>query len=290
MNELARLTLTLPPDHTTEEADMLSAFLARHVPHGWAEESLGSGELRCTVHSPLPEFCTELSAIINGALPSADIRQDMVKEENWVEAWKEFFTPVLAGEHFLVLAPWMRDERAAATRTVITIEPKTAFGTGHHATTALCLEALSRLFDEGVITPGMRFLDLGTGSGILGIGAAKLGLCGLGLDIDPASVDNAKENRALNNVPEEDFQVARGSIEEAQGPYDLVLANILSGPLVDMAPAIASLPGRDDAHPMLVLSGLLDIQADVVEEAYIAQGRAPAERIRKGEWCCLVFR
>lgn len=153
-------------------------------------------------------------------------------------------------------------------RTPVLIEPKSAFGTGHHATTALCLGVVSDLLDQGRIASGQTFLDLGTGSGVLGIACCKSGLSGLGLDIDPLAVDNALENRELNQV--RGFDAALGGIEAAVGhSFDLVLANILARPLMELAPAVAA---ARKPHGCLVLSGLLEIQADGVEAAYKAQG------------------
>ena len=288
MAELTRLEFTLPAETAAENPDLLPALLALHVSHGWEEQSLPTGEVRCIVHSGHPGFCTELTRTIAALIPEVRIASSQVEEENWAEAWKEFFTPVEGGSHFLVLAPWMTEERAATTRIPIIIEPKAAFGTGHHATTALCLDAISLLAAEGKLQKGMRFLDLGTGSGILAIACAKLGLSGDGLDIDAAAVDNSVENRDKNDVPAAGFSVRRGSVDEASGPYGVVLANILAGPLKDMAPQIATL-GSPDGKPLLVLSGILDIQADDVEKAYRDQGFPPARRLAKGEWTALIF-
>ena len=288
MAALSRIIITLPPDHGDEEADTLLALLALRVSHGWEEESLPTGEAQYIVHSSVADFCAELAALTAAALPRASVVQTLEEEVDWVEAWKEFFTPVEGGSHFLVLAPWMEEEQATG-RIPIIIEPKSAFGTGHHATTALCLGAISALRSMGVLHPGMRFLDLGTGSGILGLACAKLGLTGQGLDIDVAAVDNALENRAANGIPDDRFMISRGGIEAAEGSFDLILANILAEPLKDLAPDIAALKDSQGGRPVLVLSGLLAIQADAVEAAYTALGYAPARRMAEGEWAALIF-
>lgn len=292
MSELIRVVMTLPPGHAPDEAEMLSALLAAHVPHGWEEELLPAGEMRCIAHFSTSDSCAGLAGHLRATLPSLRMERDSVPEKNWMEAWKEFFTPVEAGSHFLVLAPWMEKEKAQTTRIPVIIEPKTAFGTGHHASTALCLEAVSSLFTKGMIRPGGHFLDLGTGSGILGIGCARLGLSGLGLDIDPDAVDNAVENRGINDLTEKDFRVRLGSLQEAAetAPYDIILANILAEPLKGLAPLMASLSGPGEGRrPLLVLSGLLNSQADDVESAYTSLGWTNFSRLSKEEWTALIL-
>lgn len=286
MPDLIQITITVDSDHE----DLLDAVLAVNSPAGWAEEVLPSCEIRAVTHTENPFHAAELESAVRAALPDAVIRRDIVEQKNWMLAWREFFTPVAAGNRFLVLAPWMEEERRNTAREVILIEPKMAFGTGHHETTALCLGALSGLADAGHVRQGMRFLDLGTGSGILGIACARLGMTGLGLDIDIQSVENAMENCTLNGIScaggTPAFAIRRGSIDDTDEKYDLVLANILAGPLVDMAPAIAA---RLKRGGMLVLSGLLTIQADRVAAAYAAQGLPAPRREESGEWSALIW-
>ena len=286
MPDLIQITVTVDSDIE----DILSAVLAVNAPQGWAEETVSTGETRAVIHTENPLQATEIETSVRAALPDAALSRDIVEQKDWMTAWREFFTPVAAGSRFLVLAPWMEEERRATSRDVILIEPKMAFGTGHHETTALCLGALSDLADSGRVSPGMRFLDLGTGSGILGIGCALLGMTGLGLDIDLQAVENALENCERNNIahdgPSPVFAVKRGSIEDAGTGYDLILANILAGPLVEMAPAIVSRLRKGGA---LVLSGLLTLQADKVAAAYTAEGLPAPRRKESGEWTALVW-
>ena len=270
-----------------EEFDRVSGLLALHAAFGWEEESLTTGETRFTIHCEAEDHLRGLGERLSELAPQAAVSLQKVERQDWLAAWRQFFTPVMCGSRFVVLPPWLAATEDFPGRVPILIEPKSAFGTGHHATTALCLRVVSELLDAGRVDAGQTFLDLGTGSGILGIGCAKNGLSGLGLDIDPLAVANALENRALNGVAASAFDVAEGSVEVASGrTFDVVLANILARPLTEMAAQVAAAraPGG-----CLVLSGILENQADGVEAAYRAQGLSRARRIVEGEWCALVW-
>ena len=267
--------------------DCATDLLALEVPFGWEEQSLPTGETRFRVHCEQKDFLERLQQLLKQTVPAAESALSELEETDWLAAWRQFFTPVCCGNHFVVLPPWLADTQDFPGRTPILIEPKSAFGTGHHATTALCLRVVSDLLEAGRLQQGQHFLDLGTGSGVLGIGCCKFGLTGEGLDIDPLAVDNAVENRALNAITPENFTVAEGSIGAVAGKqFDLVLANILARPLTEMAADIvrACRPGG-----CLVLSGLLEIQADGVTAAYKAQGLPEPRRIIDGEWAALVW-
>lgn len=267
--------------------DCATGLLALEVPFGWEEQSLPTGETRFRVHCEQKDFLERLQQLLKQTVPAAESALSELEETDWLAAWRQFFTPVCCGNHFVVLPPWLADTQDFPGRTPILIEPKSAFGTGHHATTALCLRVVSDLLEAGRLQQGQHFLDLGTGSGVLGIGCCKFGLTGEGLDIDPLAVDNAVENRALNAIAPENFTVAEGSIDAVAGKqFDLVLANILARPLTEMAADIvrACRPGG-----CLVLSGLLEIQADGVTAAYKAQGLPEPRRIIDGEWAALVW-
>lgn len=268
-----------------EDFDRITGLLTLCVSFGWEEESLPTGETRFRVHCEQPDFMRDLQNRVTSIAPNAHCVLEVLEEQDWLAAWRQFFTPVCCGSRFVVLPPWLAQSPDFPDRAHLLIEPKSAFGTGHHATTALCLKVLSDLLDQRRLMPGQSFLDLGTGSGVLGIACCKSGLRGLGLDIDPLAVDNALENRALNDA--DGFEPSLGSMEAVVGrTFDLVVANILARPLIELAPAIAAAckPGGS-----LILSGLLEIQADGVEAAYHAQGLPLARRARQGEWCALVW-
>ena len=273
-------------DLIVEEQDLEAAngVLALAAPFGWEEENLPDGGNRLRVHADAAEWAERFLRTLGAALPRVRVEKSLIPKIDWAVAWRDFFTPVECGRHFLVLAPWM-DASDPRGRTIIRIEPKTAFGTGHHPTTALCLAALSELSDRHRIVPAMRFLDVGTGSGILAIAAAKLGLTGLAVDIDSLAVDNARENADVNQVADR-IEIRQGGAERGAERFDLIFANILAQPLCDMAPDLLALLKPDGC---LILSGLLVREAHAVESAYAALGLPPARHAADGEWARLVW-
>ncbi|MCH5277730.1 MAG: 50S ribosomal protein L11 methyltransferase [Desulfovibrionaceae bacterium] len=295
MAVLHRLDIISPEAHFP----LAEALVARAVSSGWEEESLPTGETRLRVHCGHKGVLDALADELRALLPDLVVERAEVEDQDWTSAWRDFFTPVAAGD-FLILPPWLRDTDPQGRRPVL-IEPGSAFGTGHHPTTTLCLEALSRLRAAGLVRAGQKFLDLGTGTGILGIACTRLGLQGLGLDIDPLAVNSALENLSLNQAKEA-FEVRAGSADAVAGQsYDLVMANILAAPLRDMAASIMALvrPGG-----CLVLSGFLRVQTPGVEAAYAPMGRAEhisapsasGDPTRAGsgdpaadEWVCLFW-
>ena len=263
MPQLYRLNIVV----TEDDFPMAQALAAQSAETGWEEESLPSGEMLLRVTSDKEEDCVNLAEKLALFVPEASLSREVLPDRDWNAGWRSYFTPVEAGD-FLILPPWMKDEDAKGRIPVI-IEPKSAFGTGHHPTTTMCLEAMSRLHAAGAMKAGQTFLDMGTGTGILGIGCVKMGLSGFGADIDPLSIDNARENCDMNGISE-GFDIREGSVELVQGQmFDVVIANILAGPLREMAPALIPLvkPGG-----CLILSGFLAVQVPGMLEAYACMG------------------
>ncbi len=270
-----------------ESYDVVTGMLTLMVSSGWQEESLPTGETRFLVHSENAELVQDVHQALESRLQDVSLKVDAVEELDWLEAWKEFFTPVVCGERFVVLPPWHENALGFEKRTKIIIEPKSAFGTGHHATTALCLQVLSDMLDVGRIHAGQTFLDLGIGSGVLSIGLCKSGLSGCGFDIDPVAIDNALENRAVNGINEDDCEIALGSIEKVAGrKFDCVVANILARPLMELAEDLCK--ARREGG-VIILSGLLTIQAESVENVYKRLGLPQARQATMGEWSVLSW-
>jgi len=205
-----------------------------------------------------------------------------VHEADWAEAWKAYF-PVLRVGRRLVIRPTWRRHRRSTDDVVLALDPGMAFGTGLHPTTRLCLAGVEALADRGFLD-GTRVLDVGCGSGILAIAALKLGAeQALGVDSDLIAVEatlaNARRNRVLRRL-----RARLGSLPTGEPPADVVLANLIAGVLVPLAPLLtdALVPG---GH--LLASGIfIDREAEVTT-AFEAAGLAVASRSAEGEWVAL---
>jgi len=269
-----------------EKADEAGVFISSKVPHGWEETPVANGR-HITMYLEDHPLGMEMIREFKEHFHDVEIQHSEQESEDWAMAWKDFFVPVNCGEKFKIFPPWLEGNKDNGC-THIVIEPKMAFGTGHHPTTALCLDTIGKIASKDVIRSDQTFLDLGTGSGILGIGLCKLGLHGTGLDIDPQAVVCAVENVKANDVAD-NIELAVGSIDclEKDLEFDLIVANILSGPLIEMSVDITShvKPGG-----VLILSGILDEkQADAVTAAYERRGIGSPSRYIDGEWACLVW-
>ncbi len=211
-----------------------------------------------------------------------DLRTRIVHEQDWAEAWKAHF-PVLRVGRRIVIRPTWRRHRRLPDDVVLALDPGMAFGTGLHPTTRLCLAMLERLADRGVLQ-GARVLDVGCGSGILAIAALRLGAASaLGVDTDPiaieASLANARRNRLIRRT------AARvGSLPSGEAPFRVVLANLIAGVLVPLAPLLAAEVGTEGT---LLASGIfVDREAEVVN-AFEAEGLRIRDRAAEGEWVAL---
>lgn len=207
-----------------------------------------------------------------------------ISDFGWAEKWKEFFLPRKVGRRVVVRPSWEPYESAAG-EIVLTIDPGQAFGTGNHETTRLCLQFLEDVFDFGI--PAGRVLDIGTGTGILGIAAALMGAdYVLGIDTDPKAAEVAGENARINGVDGR-FAATFRPLSASGGTYDLVLANIIAEILVDLKVEIAA---RCSPEAMVILSGILDEKAGWVEDEYRMEGFRPVERRTDGQWSALLLR
>jgi len=207
----------------------------------------------------------------------------VVTNDAWQDRWQEHFPPIRVGKRFLLLPPW-ETPPAESERIVITIDPSMAFGTGHHATTQGCLEAIELVYEQHGAPD--RALDLGTGSGILAIALAKLGAQHLwATDIDPIALTEARKNSETNHVVD-NVQLSDLSIEHLPHPFTLIVANLFSTTLVSLAPSLSAIV-IPQGH--LILSGIqLDQEQDVLI-AYAPPAWSLVARLPKEEWVTLLL-
>ena len=199
-------------------------------------------------------------------------------DEDWSETWKRDLGPMTAGRVW-VRPSWIEAPVPEGLVEVV-LDPGMAFGTGSHPTTALCLAAMSRAL---LATPGASVLDVGTGSGLLAIAAARLGAGRIAAnDVDPVAVEAARENAARNGLGGR-IDLRCAGLEAFPGPFDVVVANILANTLVELAPEIAS---RVAPGGLVLLAGILAPQEEEVRSAYVARGLAARGDLDgwEGEW------
>ena len=236
---------------------------------------------------PEPVLLAAVRALAPGT--AAEPVVERLRDADWVAMSQAGLPPIRAGR-FLVHTG--NEGGAAASGTVaFAIPASRAFGTGHHETTAGCLELLDLLAREGAAFTGIA--DIGTGTGLLAFAAQALWPAAqiIASDIDPVAIEVAAANMAANAIPADAIALAAADgLDDprlaARAPFDLIVANILAGPLVALAPdiGVASAPGGT-----VVLAGLLASQAADVIEAYAEQGMAEARRIQRGDWTILAL-
>ena len=221
----------------------------------------------------------------SGEAGSLSLTVSETAEEDWINNWKTDYHSFSVGR-FRIRPAWEADEEAEAGMIPIEMDPGAAFGSGTHETTRLCLEGL-----EESVRPGMRVLDIGTGSGILSIAALKLGAAeAVGTELDEAAVRAAAENRERNGLTAEQFPILTGNILEDEALqrrigdacFDVIAANIF-------APVIIALTGEAGRHlkpaGLMIASGILLAQADAVEEAFREKPEWEfLDRVQDGEW------
>jgi ribosomal protein L11 methyltransferase len=275
---------------TGEGAEAVAEVLSRVAPRGVAleagPEGFGTGIITVRAYLPADAELPQTRRRVEEALwhlgqilplPAPVFR--LVAETDWAEAWKQHLTVLHVGRRLVIRPSWL-PYTPSGEEVVVELDPGMAFGTGTHPTTQMCLLAL-----EDAVYPGARVLDLGTGSGILAIAAAKLGAGRvLALDTDPQAVTVARENVHRNGVADR-VRVARGSLAQAVGRFDVVAVNILAGVLVEMAEG--GLARRLAPEGRLVAAGLLVGQEEEVRDAFERAGLTVIGRRQMDDWVAL---
>lgn len=218
------------------------------------------------------------------------IEESWTEDKDWINNWKEYFHQFYVDD-ILIVPSWEEVKAEDQDKMILHIDPGTAFGTGMHETTQLVIRQLKKY-----VTPGSEILDVGTGSGILGIVALKLGAAHVaGTDLDPCAVPAVAENKESNQIPEESFDMLIGNIIDDKAvqdqvgyeKYDIVTANILADVLIPLTPVIV---GQMKKGAYYITSGILDVKEEAVTEAVKATGLTLVEVTRQGEWVSVTAR
>ena len=203
-----------------------------------------------------------------------------VDENDWAESWKKYYKPIRIGRRILIMPSWEEDV-SLENDIVIELDPGMAFGTGTHETTMMCTEAL-----EDYVKPYSTVYDIGTGSGILGIVAAKLGATKvLGVDLDPVCVKVANENIEMNNV-EDVVEIKNGDLlEVVEGKADIIVSNIIAEIIAGMTPDLKNYLNRGG---IFITSGIIIEKISLVEKALIENGFKILEIKKLNSWACII--
>ena len=218
------------------------------------------------------------------------ITESQTEDKDWINNWKQYFHQFYVDD-ILIVPSWEEVKAEDKDKMILHIDPGTAFGTGMHETTQLVIRQLKKY-----VTPDTEMLDVGTGSGILGIVALKLGAKHvLGTDLDPCAVPAVAENKEANQIADETFDMVIGNIIDDKAiqdqagyeKYDIVTANILADVLIPLTPVIVNQMKKGAYY---ITSGILDVKEEVVVEAVKAAGLTVVEVTHQGEWVSVTAR
>ncbi len=221
---------------------------------------------------------------------AATIEESQTEDKDWINNWKQYFHQFYVDD-ILIVPSWEEVKAEDKDKMILHIDPGTAFGTGMHETTQLVIRQLKKY-----VTPDTEMLDVGTGSGILGIVALKLGAKHvLGTDLDPCAVPAVAENKEANQIVDETFDMVIGNIIDDKAiqdqagyeKYDIVTANILADVLIPLTPVIVNQMKKGAYY---ITSGILDVKEEVVVEAVKAAGLTVVEVTHQGEWVSVTAR
>ena len=220
----------------------------------------------------------------------ATIEESQTEDKDWINNWKQYFHQFYVDD-ILIVPSWEEVKAEDKDKMILHIDPGTAFGTGMHETTQLVIRQLKKY-----VTPDTEMLDVGTGSGILGIVALKLGAKHvLGTELDPCAVPAVAENKEANQIVDETFDMVIGNIIDDKAiqdqagyeKYDIVTANILADVLIPLTPVIVNQMKKGAYY---ITSGILDVKEEVVVEAVKAAGLTVVEVTHQGEWVSVTAR
>jgi ribosomal protein L11 methyltransferase len=302
------IVITCPP----ELSEALSNFMIEHGAEGvFQEEEVDPRELNEIIprsreeikaylpfDSPWQERTAELKHYIEELvelfpeLKGPDFSVHAIADPDWGEQWKKYFKPLRIHKNIVIKPTWERYSPSARD-IVVEIDPGMAFGTGQHASTRMCLEALEEILlkdrafkDRSSITK-WRILDVGTGTGILSITCAKLGAEKVvALDIDPLATDIAHKNVTINHVGDQ-VEVITQDVAKYKGRFELIVANLNAEPLIKLRPHLLSLM-EDGAY--LIISGIIEQSTKKIEKSFLKDPLTTLNVISDKEWVCYVLK
>ncbi|MGX5388707.1 50S ribosomal protein L11 methyltransferase [Bacillus thuringiensis] len=279
--------------HTTEEAvEAVSHILHEAGASGVAIEDPAEGVL-IKAYFPQTDSLHETIAGVKSSidvLPSYDIEigtgnitVNEVNEEDWATAWKKYYHPVQISDTFTIVPTWEEYTPSSPDEKIIELDPGLAFGTGTHPTTTMCIRAL-----EKTVQPGDTIIDVGTGSGVLSIAAAKLGASSVqAYDLDPVAVESAEMNVRLNKT-DDIVSVGQNSLLEGiEGPVDLIVANLLAE-IILLFPEDAARVVKSGG--LFITSGIIAAKEKVISEALEQAGFTIEEVLRMEDWVAIIAR
>jgi ribosomal protein L11 methyltransferase len=292
-----------------ELAEAVADVLARFAPNGVMteqgvkfvndeDEGTAAGPITVRAYLPVDEHIEETRRKLEESLYYLGMIQSLpapvftpVADQNWMETWKQHYKPIPIGNRLMIVPVWL--DSPEPDRIAIRIDPGMAFGTGTHPTTQLCLALMEKIFESRIPNNEYRLIDIGCGSGILSIAALKLGASSaLGVDIDPDSIKNSRQNADVNGIGSE-LILGQGSVNEilagkfAFKSAPLVVANILAPVIIRLFEA--GLADMIEPNGAVILSGILQEQSQSVIEAAQAKGLRMTEGRQMGDWVVLAM-
>ena len=250
----------------------------------YLEEDADKEQILADVRAALDELRTFMD------IGEATIEESQTEDKDWINNWKEYFHQFYVDD-ILIVPSWEEVKEEDKDKMILHIDPGTAFGTGMHETTQLVIRQLKKY-----VTKDTLLLDVGTGSGILGIVALKLGAGHvIGTDLDPCAIPAVADNKEANEIPEDAFELLIGNIIDDKAvqdqvgyeKYDIVAANILADVLVPLTPVIVNQMKKGSYY---ITSGILDVKEEVVVNAVKEAGLTLVEVTRQGEWVSVTAR
>ena len=300
--EWIEIIITCPP----ELSEAISNFMTEHGAEGvFQEEEVDANELdeiipssRDEIKAYLPaasdwQACTtelkhyieELSELFPDA-KGPDFSINTIADPDWGEQWKKYFKPLRIHKNIVIKPTWER-YAPSGHDIVIEIDPGMAFGTGQHASTRMCLEALEEILLKDRSLNKWKILDVGTGTGILSIACAKLGAEKVvAIDLDPLATEIAHKNVSINHVGDQ-VEVINQDVSKFKGSFELIVANLTAEPLIKLRSHLLSLM---DSGAYLILSGIIEQNVKKLEKAFLKEPLTTLNVLKDKEWVCYVLR